>query len=117
MTISGKDLDFSNEALKAAEKGFKKLSEALVSVKKMEYPETSGVINAELEKELHWQAAERKIKDDITATGLRYQLVTQHTSLVAVEQESSVPFDETLKTRPVPINLPAGWDTARCDAV
>ena len=68
---------------------------------------------AELEKELHWQAAERKIKDDITATGLRYQLVTQYTSLVAVEQESSVPFDETLKTRPVPINLPAGWEPAR----
>jgi len=67
---------------------------------------------AELEKELHWQAAERKIKDDITATGLRYQLVTQHTSLVAVEQESSVPFDETLKTRSVPINLPAGGEPA-----
>ena len=23
---------------------------------------------------------------------------------------SSVPFDETLKTQPVPINLPAGWE-------
>ena len=67
---------------------------------------------AELEKELHWQAAERKIKDDITATGLRYQLVTQHTSLVAVEQESSVPFNESLKTWPAPINLPAGWEPA-----
>ncbi len=65
---------------------------------------------AELEKELHWEAAERRIKDDITATGLRYQLVTKHTSLVAVEQESSVPFNESLKTWPAPINLPAGWE-------
>ncbi len=31
---------------------------------------------------------------------------------MAVEQESSVPSDETLKTRPVPINLPAGWEPA-----
>jgi Ca-activated chloride channel family protein len=63
----------------------------------------------ELVPTLHWQGARRKIKEEVTKTGLQYQLVTKHTSLVAVEKESSVPFEEKLKTWPVPINLPEGW--------
>jgi cysteinyl-tRNA synthetase len=43
-------LDFSNEALNAAEKGFKKLSNALSSVKKMRLTKNSS--NPELEKSL-----------------------------------------------------------------
>lgn len=41
-------LDFSNEALNAAEKGFRKLQNALVLVKKMEHPGT-GTVNPELD--------------------------------------------------------------------
>lgn len=43
-------LDFSNEALQAAEKGFKKLVNALVLIKKMEPP--SGPVDTEINKEL-----------------------------------------------------------------
>ena len=63
----------------------------------------------ELVSTLNWQGARRKIKEEVTKTGLQYQLVTKHTSLVAVEKESSVPFEEKLKTWSVPINLPEGW--------
>jgi cysteinyl-tRNA synthetase len=43
-------LDFSNEALQAAEKGFKKLVNALGLIKKMEAP--SGSVNSEINAEL-----------------------------------------------------------------
>jgi cysteinyl-tRNA synthetase len=45
-------LDFSNEALIAAEKGYKKLANALTSIKKLKHPGT-GTPNAELVKELN----------------------------------------------------------------
>ena len=44
-------LDFSNEALNAAEKGFKKLANALAIVKKLDYGET-GDVDPELENSL-----------------------------------------------------------------
>jgi cysteinyl-tRNA synthetase len=44
-------LDFSNEALSAAEKGFRKLSNALATVKKIEYL-SPGNLNQELNEEL-----------------------------------------------------------------
>ncbi len=44
-------LDFSNEALQAAEKGFKKIANALTSIKKIEYS-TSTQVNETLEAEL-----------------------------------------------------------------
>ncbi len=44
-------LDFSNEALQAAEKGYKKLSNALKLIKPMEHV-SGGAVNAELEEEL-----------------------------------------------------------------
>ncbi len=45
-------LDFSNEALKAAEKGFRKLMNASSSLEKLEYPASSGNVNDSLEKEI-----------------------------------------------------------------
>ncbi len=45
-------LDFSNDALKAAEKGFKKLSEALTAIKKLHYTSPAETTNTALEKEL-----------------------------------------------------------------
>lgn len=46
-------LDFSNEALMAAEKGYKKLNNALGHVKDFIYPDKPGAINNELEAELN----------------------------------------------------------------
>lgn len=43
-------LDFSNEALLAAEKGFKKLSNALGSVKELKHPGSAVTVNAGLSK-------------------------------------------------------------------
>lgn len=45
-------LDFSNEALTAAEKGFRKLSNALTLVKKMEHPGITGTVDQALAGEL-----------------------------------------------------------------
>lgn len=45
-------LDFSNEALLAAEKGFRKLSNALVILKKLSHPGDTGSINKETTAEL-----------------------------------------------------------------
>ena len=44
-------LDFSNEALQAAEKGFKKIANALTSIKKLQHS-TSTQVNDTLESEL-----------------------------------------------------------------
>jgi cysteinyl-tRNA synthetase len=45
-------LDFSNEALNAAEKGFKKLNNALTLIKSLEHPKKNSSIDAYLEKNL-----------------------------------------------------------------
>jgi cysteinyl-tRNA synthetase len=45
-------LDFSNEALNAAEKGFKKLNNALSLIKSLEHPKKASGVNAEQEKNL-----------------------------------------------------------------
>lgn len=50
-------LDFSNDALKAAEKGYKKLSDALGSIKKLAHSGMAEDINSELEKELERMVA------------------------------------------------------------
>jgi len=46
-------LDFSNEALSAAEKGFKKLAQAQHNLKKIHHPGTPGTINTTLTQELN----------------------------------------------------------------
>lgn len=45
-------LDFSNEALKAAEKGYRKLMNTLANLNKLEYQESSGSIIDSLDKEI-----------------------------------------------------------------
>lgn len=45
-------LDFSNEALIAAEKGFKKINNALTLIKSLEHPKKVSSVNSELEKNL-----------------------------------------------------------------
>ena len=45
-------LDFSNEALNAAEKGYKKLVNALTAIKKTIHPHSNAPINQDLESEL-----------------------------------------------------------------
>src|SRR5699024_7608589 len=46
----------------------------------------------------------------ITTLGLRYVLVTDQTSLVAVGETPSRPEGEPLTLEQLPIHLPAGWD-------
>ncbi|HRJ28356.1 MAG TPA: cysteine--tRNA ligase [Cyclobacteriaceae bacterium] len=55
-------LDFSNEALQAAEKGYKKLSNALTTVKKLDHPGGSGKQDEELLKLI--DEAYRNMSDD-----------------------------------------------------
>jgi cysteinyl-tRNA synthetase len=55
-------LDFSNEALQAAEKGYKKLSNALSAVKKLEHPSGQGKQDQELLKLI--DEAYRNMSDD-----------------------------------------------------
>lgn len=45
-------LDFSNEALQAAEKGFRRLMNSLNCLEKMQYPASESSINEELDKEI-----------------------------------------------------------------
>lgn len=49
------------------------------------------------------------IKAAITETGLAFGMVTQHTSLVAVDKTPVRAGDTGLTTAAVPVNLPAGW--------
>lgn len=49
------------------------------------------------------------IETGITETGLRFGLVTKHTSLVAVDKTPIRNGDTAMATAPVPVNLPAGW--------
>lgn len=46
-------LDFSNEALTAAEKGFRRLANALGLIKKLNHPQTATAVNKELVAELN----------------------------------------------------------------
>ncbi len=64
----------------------------------------------ELRATLGREAVHQKLRSQIVKVGLKYHLVTRHTSLVAIERESSVPQGENLKAWPVPVNLPAGWE-------
>src|SRR5699024_2642912 len=49
-------------------------------------------------------------RQDITRLGLNFGLVTDHTSLVAVDETASRPDDAPLTEEQLPINLPAGWN-------
>ena len=60
-------LDFSNEALKAAEKGYKRLMEALKTLQGLEYVEDSSQLNAEFDAEVNkWiDACTEHMNDDL----------------------------------------------------
>lgn len=49
-------------------------------------------------------------RQEVIALALQHHLVTQYTSLVAVEQIVSRPVGEPLATRHLASNLPAGWN-------
>ena len=51
-----------------------------------------------------------KIKQEIILTALEHHLVSRFTSLVAVDVTPARVREELLKTRALPVNLPAGWN-------
>jgi len=50
------------------------------------------------------------VKAEILQTALEHHLVSNYTSLVAVDITPSRNLEAPLQTRPVPTNLPAGWE-------
>ena len=65
---------------------------------------------SDLQAALGYEDTRKYLRQKIIETGLRYHLVTRHTSLVAVEDESTRPEETPLKAWPVPTHLPAGWE-------
>ncbi len=49
------------------------------------------------------------IRDQVVAIALEHHLVSKYTSLIAVDITPSRKQDEALRKRPIPTNLPAGW--------
>ncbi len=49
------------------------------------------------------------VRREVTELGIRHHLVSKYTSLVAVDLTPTAPAGETPNTRPLPVNLPAGW--------
>jgi hypothetical protein len=58
------------------------------------------------------QAAPEDADKTILALALEHQLVTRLTSLIAVDKTPSRPEGAPLKASELPINLPAGWESA-----
>ncbi|HXH19426.1 MAG TPA: cysteine--tRNA ligase [Chitinophagales bacterium] len=100
-------LDFSNDALKAAEKGFRKLLNTLGNLEKMEYPPSAGSLNESLEKEiiaLCEQCKEHMDDDFNTAMTLAalFELAAKinafHDKLVPLNSISKAAFDKMKQT-------------------
>ena len=91
-------LDFSNEALQAAEKGYRKLSNALKLVKTMEPSGSATVTNSELEQELQRLVNEcySNMSDDFN---------TAKTLAVLFEMSSRI---NDFKSGNVPMNISPG---------
>ncbi len=53
------------------------------------------------------------VSAEVAAIGVRHQLVTRWSSLVAVDVTPTAPVDADLETRNVPSLLPAGWDFSK----
>jgi Ca-activated chloride channel family protein len=49
------------------------------------------------------------VRRKVTELGIRHHMVSQYTSLVAVDVTPTAPVGVIPKTRPLPVNLPAGW--------
>ena len=54
-------------------------------------------------------ASEEEVRPAIIELGLRHHLVSKYTSLVAVDVTPTAPVGELPETKPLPVNLPAGW--------
>ena len=52
---------------------------------------------------------EVEVRDAVLAVALEHGILSRYTSLVAVDVTPTRPASEGLSTRPVPTNLPAGW--------
>ncbi len=63
-----------------------------------------------LSQKISHGADPEKIKQEITALGLEHHIVTQHTSLVAVDVTPSKPKHITSKDKAIPIKKPHGWN-------
>ncbi len=60
--------------------------------------------------QLHEGATEQDVRDQVLEVALAHQLVSQYTSLVAVDVAVSRPDVEGVATAAVPVNLPEGWN-------
>jgi Ca-activated chloride channel homolog len=58
-------------------------------------------------------AAEATVRNEVLEVALAHGLVSKYTSLVAVDVTPTRPEAEGIATRPVPTNLPAGWEYNR----
>ena len=54
-----------------------------------------------------------RVSAEVAAIGVRHQLVTRWSSLVAVDVTPTAPVDVETKTRNVPSLLPASWDFSK----
>ena len=59
---------------------------------------------------LHRGGDAAEVRSQVVALGLEHHLVTEYTSLVAIDATPSRPADAPLMGRDVPLNLPHGWD-------
>ena len=53
-----------------------------------------------------------EVRGAIVEVALRHHLVSQHTSLVAVDLTPARPAEEAVRSRRLPVALPAGWEAA-----
>jgi Ca-activated chloride channel family protein len=65
---------------------------------------------AALMNTLHEGAAIDRVSSEVAALGVRHQLVTRWSSLIAVDVTPTAPPHVEAKTRAIPSLLPAGWD-------
>ena len=67
---------------------------------------------ASLERSLARGANWDEVREEITAIGLDYHLVTRHTSLIAVDRTPTRPAHADARDANVPNKMPAGWTMA-----
>ncbi len=65
---------------------------------------------ADLMDSLREGANPGKVRESVTATALRHNLVSRYTSLVAVATQQARSADSPLARARLPLNLPKGWD-------
>jgi len=59
---------------------------------------------------LHEGANRKEVRAEVIKVALAHHLVSKFTSLVAIDVTPSRPKGESVTTRAVPVNLPAGWN-------